>query len=104
MKFSNTNLTIAQKHQKNNLILQLSCPLIAPIKICNKTVAQLLCKLIPASCPFAQDIHVFGYTLHIPALCKLNPFYKNLMEIRWQALSFLADICREDISEQVCKL
>ncbi|MBD2503323.1 Mo-dependent nitrogenase C-terminal domain-containing protein [Anabaena azotica] len=30
------------------------------IVICNCQQAQLLCRLIPASCPFARDIKIFG--------------------------------------------
>lgn len=57
---------------------------------CQKLTAHLLCYLIPASCPFARDLHFRGYTLHIPPLCKLNPLYIQIMKLRWQALSFLA--------------
>lgn len=69
------------------------------IKIDNRERAILICKLIPAQCPFARDINVFGHVLGtIPPLCKINPAYDDLMELRFQALSFLADQCGEDIS------
>ena len=70
---------------------------LATIKIENRNLALLVCKLIPTSCPFARDIRFFGYTLHIPPLCKINPLYDDLMALRWQALTFLADVCGEDI-------
>ncbi len=62
-------------------------------------LAHFLCKLIPSQCPFERDIHLFGRTLtHIPALCKLNPLYDQLVGLRFRALSYLADDCGEDIS------
>lgn len=62
-------------------------------------IARFVCQLIPSQCPFERDIQVCGQILfHIPALCKLNPFYDGLMSLRFQALSFLADTCGEDIS------
>ncbi|MDY6939135.1 MAG: Mo-dependent nitrogenase C-terminal domain-containing protein [Cyanobacteriota bacterium] len=69
------------------------------IEIRNSRVARWLCKLIPAQCPFAREIRVLGRTLfRIPPLCKLNPFYEQLMTLRFRALCFLADVCGEDIS------
>lgn len=66
-------------------------------------IARFLCRLIPAQCMFERDVKLLGHTLfHIPALCKLNPFYTQLMELRFRALSFLADECGEDIS-QYCR-
>ncbi|HEY9298431.1 MAG TPA: Mo-dependent nitrogenase C-terminal domain-containing protein [Phormidium sp.] len=62
--------------------------------------ARFLCQVIPAHCMFERDVKLFGRTLfHIPALCKLNPFYTQLMELRFRALCFLADECGEDISQ-----
>jgi hypothetical protein len=70
------------------------------IEIHDPKVARFLCKLIPTYCPFERDIQLGGYTLlHIPALCKLNPLYDQLIELRFQALVFLADECGEDVSE-----
>ncbi|MDZ8053934.1 MAG: Mo-dependent nitrogenase C-terminal domain-containing protein [Aulosira sp. ZfuVER01] len=69
------------------------------IEINNQKLARLLCKLIPAYCPFARDIKIFGKTvLHIPPLCKLNPLYEQLMALRFRSLSYLADICGEDVT------
>jgi Mo-dependent nitrogenase C-terminus len=69
------------------------------IEINNQKLAHLLCKFIPAYCPFARDIKIFGQTvLHIPPLCKLNPLYDQLMALRFQSLSYLANICGEDVT------
>ncbi|NJR60273.1 MAG: hypothetical protein HC769_16410 [Cyanobacteria bacterium CRU_2_1] len=35
---------------------------------------------------------------HIPPLCKLNPFYEEIMMLRFKALQFLADVCCEDVT------
>ncbi len=68
------------------------------IEIQDSEVARLLCRLIPAQCPFERDIVIFGCKLgHIPPLCKLNPFYDQLVGLRFRSLCFLADQCGEDI-------
>lgn len=62
------------------------------IEIHNAKLAKLLCQLIPSDCPFARDIKIKGYTiLHIPPLCKLNPFYEQLVSLRFKSLSYLVD-------------
>ncbi|VXD20782.1 Mo-dependent nitrogenase C-terminal domain-containing protein [Planktothrix paucivesiculata] len=69
------------------------------IKIQDPKLAHRLCQLIPAQCPFERDIKVLGRVIfHIPPLCKLNPFYEELVYLRFQALCYLADECGEDIS------
>lgn len=69
------------------------------IEVHNAKTAHCLCRLIPSYCPFERDIRCFGHILlHIPPLCKLNPFYEQLMGLRFRALSYLADVCEEDIS------
>jgi hypothetical protein len=55
----------------------------------NPTLANIIVNLIPASCPFAHTIKVGGFSLTIPPLCKLNPFYNQLMELRFKALEVL---------------
>ncbi|MFP4134878.1 MAG: Mo-dependent nitrogenase C-terminal domain-containing protein [Halothece sp.] len=63
-------------------------------------VARFICKLVPPQCPFERDIKLFGHKIvHIPPLCKLNPLYEQLMGLRFRALSFLADECKEDVSK-----
>ncbi|MEQ8469049.1 Mo-dependent nitrogenase C-terminal domain-containing protein [Coleofasciculus sp. E1-EBD-02] len=69
------------------------------IEVHNPQLAHLICHLIPAQCPFERDINLFGHTLfHIPPLCKLNPFYDEVVGLRFRALCYLADECGEDIS------
>lgn len=66
---------------------------------CHPKLAQLLCQLIPASCPFERDIKIFQHTVfHIPPLCKLNPFYEQVVSLRFRCLSYLANECDEDIT------
>lgn len=65
-------------------------------------IARLMCKMIPSQCPFERDITLFGRKIvHVPPLCKLNPLYDQLVGLRFRALSYLADDCKEDISEYV---
>jgi hypothetical protein len=65
---------------------------LSAIEIRNSRVAHLLSQIIPASCPFERDIKLFGHTLaHIPPLCKFNPFYDQIVELRFKALTYLAN-------------
>lgn len=68
------------------------------LEIHNPKVARFLCQLIPAQCPFEQDIKLFNRVLfHIPPLCKLNPFYEQVVSLRFKALSYLVDECGEKV-------
>lgn len=67
------------------------------VAIENANLAHLICRLIPTQCPFERDISLFGYTFHIPPLCKLNPLYEELIGLRFRALCYLADRCQEDV-------
>lgn len=72
---------------------------IETIEIHNAKLAWFLCKTIPAQCPFARNIELFHHTLfQIPPLCKLNPFYEQIISLRFRSLSYLADECGEDIT------
>jgi hypothetical protein len=63
-------------------------------------LAHRLCHLIPAQCPFARTLRWGDRILiSIPPLCKLNPFYEELMMLRFRALCYLAEECGEDISQ-----
>jgi tellurite resistance protein len=63
-------------------------------------VARFVCKMIPSQCPFERDVKLFGRKIvHIPPLCKINPLYEQLVGLRFRALSYLADVRGEDISE-----
>jgi Mo-dependent nitrogenase C-terminus len=69
------------------------------LEIHDPRLARLLCKFIPAQCPFERDIALFGHKIvHIPPLCKLNPLYDQTVGLRFRALSYLADECGEDVS------
>ena len=70
------------------------------IEIHNPQIARLICTVIPAQCPFARDIKIGNQVLFtIPPLCKLNPFYEQLMMLRWRSLTFLADECGENVTQ-----
>lgn len=69
------------------------------IEICDRDTAHILCSVIPAQCPFERTIKLFDRTiLRIPPLCKLNPFYDQVVGLRFRSLCYLADECGEDIS------
>jgi hypothetical protein len=73
------------------------------IEVKNYRLAHLICQLIPCCCPFERHINLFGRTLfHIPALCKLNPLYNEVVGLRFRALSYLADECGEDVTQYIC--
>ncbi len=86
--------------QSNRDILQPLRHWVDSIPVNNRRRSHLLCKLIPAQCPFERDIKLFGKTLfHIPPMCKLNPLYEELVGLRFRALCYLADECGEDVSQ-----
>lgn len=69
------------------------------IEIGDPETARSLCKLIPARCPFERNIKVLNHTLvRIPPLCKLNPFYDQVLMLRFKSLAYLADQCGEDVT------
>ncbi|MGP1385317.1 MAG: Mo-dependent nitrogenase C-terminal domain-containing protein [Thainema sp.] len=72
------------------------------IKVTNRHFAHLVCRVVPCCCPFERDISLFGRTVHIPALCKLNPLYNELVGLRFRSLGYLADVCGEDVTQYLC--
>lgn len=69
------------------------------IEISDRNLAHKLCKLIPSQCPFEREIQLLGHTIvSIPPLCKLNPFYEEVVALRFRAICYLADKCGEDVS------
>ncbi len=61
------------------------------IEINNPAIAQRICQLIPAQCPFERKIYFRGRLIaYIPPLCKLNPFYRQFILLRLKAMSCLA--------------
>lgn len=62
-------------------------------------LAHFVCKIIPPQCPFERDVVLFGHKIvHIPAMCQINPLYEQLVGMRFRALCYLADECKEDVS------
>ncbi|MGC9504983.1 DUF533 domain-containing protein [Baaleninema sp.] len=69
------------------------------VELHDPKVAKFLCRMIPSQCPFERDITLFGKkVVHIPAMCKLNPLYEQLVGLRFRALSYLADEKGEDVT------
>lgn len=95
-------MTIAQtqnRNQKTINLWQIPQQWLENWEIKEESLARRIVKLIPAQCPFARDIKIFGRViLQIPPLCKLNPCYEQLVNLRFRALCFLADSCGEDIT------
>lgn len=91
-----TSITLVHLHQN---LLQPVRHWLQSREIRNTQLAHLLCRLIPSQCPFARDVILFDRKLfHIPAMCKLNPVYEQLVNLRFRALCYLADECGEDIT------
>jgi Mo-dependent nitrogenase C-terminus len=76
--------------------------LVDGITVKNARLAHLICRVIPCCCPFERDINLFGKTYHIPALCKFNPLYNEVVSLRLRALCFLSDECGEDVTKYIC--
>lgn len=72
------------------------------LNVTNRAFAHLVCRVIPCCCPFERDIALFGRTIHIPALCELNPVYNELVGLRFRSLAYLADVCAEDVTRYIC--
>lgn len=67
------------------------------LEIRNPTLCRIICAVIPVQCPFERSIYFLGRKIaHIPPLCKLNPFYDELMSLRFRALCYLTDEWGED--------
>jgi tellurite resistance protein len=72
------------------------------LKVDDPKLAHFFCRMIPAQCPFERDVNLFGRKIaHIPPMCKLNPLYEQLVGLRFRALSYLADECKEDITPYI---
>ncbi len=101
-KYSNNQEPKQQKKRFSLPKIDLFAPLrqwLNHIEINDPRFAHSLCRWIPTQCPFARKIKLFGYTIiNIPPLCKLNPFYEELMGLRFRAICYLADECGEDVS------
>ena len=72
------------------------------LEVKDPRLARFICKMVPAQCPFERDVTLFKKKIiHIPAMCKLNPLYDQLVGLRFRALSYLADDCGEDVTPYV---
>ena len=90
--------TLRECQQRFNLLAYLKVSL-SRVEIKNRRLAHLIARVIPAQCPFERDISLFGKEFHIPPMCKLNPFYDELVALRFKALEYLSDVLKEDISQ-----
>lgn len=68
------------------------------VNVHHPTQAHLICRLIPAQCPFEREIRL-GQVIYlkIPPLCKLNPLYEEVVGLRFRALCYLAEECPADV-------
>lgn len=88
---------LPQPHHKN--VLQPIKDWLDGWEVHDPRVAHFVCKMIPSQCPFERDIVLFGRKIvHIPAMCQINPLYEQLVGMRFRALCYLADDCKEDVS------
>ena len=101
--FSHWQYPIEEKKANQKQKIDLLLPLrkwLDNLEINNSQLAHRICRLIPAQCPFARTIKLWGKTLlTIPPLCKINPVYDELMCLRFRAISYLAEECHEDVSK-----
>lgn len=72
------------------------------IQVSDRHFAHWLCRLIPCACPFEHTFTLFGRAYHTPPLCKLNPLYNEFVSLRFRALSYLSDVCGEDVTRYIC--
>jgi hypothetical protein len=72
------------------------------IDVRSPRLAHLICTLIPCTCPFEHKVTLFGYGFHTPPLCELNPFYNEFVFLRFRALSYLSDVCGENVEKYIC--
>ncbi|MEG4341985.1 Mo-dependent nitrogenase C-terminal domain-containing protein [Microcoleus sp. A003_D6] len=88
---------LPQPHHKN--VLQPVKDWLDAWEVHDPRVAHFVCKMIPPQCPFERDVVLFGRKIvHIPAMCKINPLYEQLVGMRFRSLCYLADECKEDVS------
>jgi hypothetical protein len=72
------------------------------IEVNDPLLARSLDQWIPASCPFEREIWVFNRKiLSIPPLCKLNPFYDQIVALRFKALIYLAGETAQEVNSYI---
>lgn len=63
------------------------------VEIHKPKLARILCQIIPDSCPFEREIKLGNRIIfRIPPLCKLNPFYNQIVSLRFKCLCYLATV------------
>ncbi|BAY42002.1 hypothetical protein NIES2111_63980 (plasmid) [Nostoc sp. NIES-2111] len=88
------------KSQLNNSLLDQLKYQLEIIEITDARLAKFLCSFIPSHCPFERTVSILGREMfQIPPLCKLNPFYEQIVLLRFKSLMYLADICGEDVTK-----
>jgi hypothetical protein len=88
------------KAQLNNSLLDQLRYQLEIIEITDARLAKFLCGFIPSHCPFERTVSILGRKVfHIPPLCKLNPFYEQIVLLRFKCLMYLADECGEDVTK-----
>jgi tellurite resistance protein len=94
------NLEATSHHQEHHPnVLEPVKEWLDHMDIHDSRLANLICKVVPAQCPFERDVVLFGRKImHIPAMCEINPLYDQLVGLRFRSLSYLADK-GEDISK-----
>jgi len=55
----------------------------------DRNFAKLVVRVIPGACPFAHTYCFGKFKVVIPPLCKINPWYEDLMALRFRALCAL---------------
>ncbi|WP_413163918.1 Mo-dependent nitrogenase C-terminal domain-containing protein [Capilliphycus salinus ALCB114379] len=97
MNHTALNNTAINNTTINDLVSRLFNPLrewLDSLEIQDQKLALFLYKAIPAQCPFEREFKVAGRTvLRIPPLCKLNPFYDQVVGLRFRAMCYLVDEC-----------
>lgn len=93
-------MNLSNKVGLNNTLLNQLRHHLEMLEIHDYQLAKLLCKIIPSNCPFERTVKILGRTLfHIPPLCKINPFYEQVMTLRYKCLLYLVDECGEDATK-----
>ncbi|MGC1247662.1 MAG: Mo-dependent nitrogenase C-terminal domain-containing protein, partial [Spirulinaceae cyanobacterium] len=75
----------ADSEDSNTKVLQPVKDWLDGMKVNDPKVAKFICKMVPPQCPLERDINLFGRKIaHIPAMCKLNPLYEQLVGLRFR--------------------
>ncbi len=85
-------------HSIRNLLLPIQCWMNG-MEIKNAKTAHLICQIVPSRCPFERDIKLLGHTIHIPALCRINPLYEEIVALRLRSLTYLSEVCGENVTQ-----